>query len=226
MSIFEYIKDPPALMLMLAIRLITIIAILPIHEYAHALAAKKMGDNTAIMNGRLTLNPLAHIDVLGALLLIFFGFGWAKPVPIISRNFKDYKKGIIITAAAGPFSNLLCATAAALILRIINNLPLTESNYMIVFYIALAFEYFIIINLSLAVFNLLPIHPLDGSRIIGALLPPKANFFMYKYQQYISIAVLVLIISGVLSTPMNWIINHLFDGIYALFFWVDMLFGH
>lgn len=221
MSILQYINDPAQLMLMIGIRLLIIFTILPIHEYAHAFAAKKMGDNTALMHGRLTLNPLAHVDIFGAIFLMLFGFGWAKPVPINPRNFKNYKKGVAITAAAGPLSNLICATIGIFVMNIIYNIPVTsETSYMVL----LALQFFSSINLSLAVFNLIPIPPLDGSRILSAIVPYKVNYFMQKYQQ-IYIVFLVLLFTDVLQIPMSWIINKLYAGINALFFWIEPLFG-
>ncbi len=225
MSILRYINDPVQLMLMIAIRLLIIITVLPIHEFAHAFAAKKMGDDTALMHGRLTLNPLSHVDIFGAIFLMLFGFGWAKPVPVNPRKFKNYKKGIAITAAAGPLSNLICATVSLFIINIISCIPVTsQTSYLVIFYIMLALQFFCSINLSLAVFNLIPIPPLDGSKILSAVAPYKVNMFMHKYQQYIYIVFLVLLFTDVLQIPMAWIIDKLYAGIDALFFWVEPLF--
>lgn len=226
MSILNYINDPAQLMLMVGIRLFIIFLVLPIHECAHAFAAKKMGDNTAVIYGRLTLNPFAHIDIFGAIFLMLFGFGWAKPVPINPIHFKKYRKGIAITAAAGPLSNLICATIGIFVVRILSNIPVTsENSYMVLYYIMLAVDYFSFINLSLAVFNMIPIPPLDGSRILGTVVSNKVSNFMQKYQQYIYIVFLVLLFTDVLQVPMSWIINKLYAGIDALFFWVEPLFG-
>ncbi len=224
MSILSYLNNPQQLIILIGIRLLIIFTILPVHECAHAYAAHKMGDETAYMNGRMTLNPIAHLDIFGAIFLLLFGFGWAKPVPVNPRNFRDYKKGTAITAAAGPLSNLACAAIGMFILRIIYCIPIsTEAMYNILSYVALAVYYFITVNLSLAIFNLIPIPPLDGSRILSAYAPYKVNAWLARYQRYIYIGFLLLLFLGVLSTPMSWLINLVYKGLYYLFFWVELI---
>lgn len=217
------------LLLMFAVRLAIVFLILPIHEFAHGYAARKLGDNTALIAGRLTLNPLAHVDPVGAILLVLFGFGWAKPVPINPRNFANYKRDTAITAAAGPASNLLCAIIAAFISSILTafarHFYLPEATLNVMGYIYLAIQYFAIVNLSLAIFNLIPIEPLDGSRILSYFLPAKANAFIYKYSYYIRIALFVLVIAGAFTGPLSWLIEKLYNLIGMMFFWVDLLFG-
>ena len=214
------VSSKEELIIMLCTRLLIVFAILPIHEFAHAAAARKMGDNTATMMGRYTLNPLAHVDIIGAVCLILFGFGWAKPVPINPRNFENYKKGTAITALAGPLSNLVCAFAGILVYRVLQNVIFYTFSTT-AFYALIALNTFVSVNLSLAVFNLIPINPLDGSRILSGILPAKVNAFMYKYQQIIYTVFIVLIIAGFLTGPLGWVIDKLFNLMYMVFFWVD-----
>ena len=223
MTIFSYLNNPAEMLIMIGIRLLIVFTILPVHEYAHAFAAKKMGDNTALMAGRLTLNPIAHVDLFGALFLVLFGFGWAKPVPINPRNFRNYKKGIAITAVAGPLANLICAALGIFVFNVLLYVPITQSLVDVFFYIVIAVEYFAMINISLAVFNMIPITPLDGSRLLSTVVSYKVNYFMSKYQQYIYLGFLLLLLTGVLQRPMTWIINLVYSGINLLFFWVEPL---
>lgn len=186
----------------LLVSLFIIFAILPLHEYAHGYVAYKLGDNTAKYSGRLTLNPLAHMDPLGALGIILFGFGFAKPVPVDPRNFKNPKAGMAITALAGPLSNILAAIVGGLILNII--LIFSGSiSYPYLYAISTFFVYYISINIGLAVFNLLPIPPLDGSKIVGAFLPDRLLYKYYQYQNVIVIVLFVLLLTGILSIPLS-----------------------
>ncbi|MDR1564719.1 MAG: site-2 protease family protein [Oscillospiraceae bacterium] len=166
------------------VRIIIIVAILPLHECAHGWVAKKLGDPTAQMLGRVTLNPVKHIEPTGAILLILFGFGWAKPVPVYSGNFrmKNKKLGMAITAAAGPLSNFIAAFVGVIILKLVS-LGLAQSNPELYFNLFVyVFGPFILVNLSLMLFNLIPIQPLDGSRILSVLLPDK---WIYQIESFI-----------------------------------------
>lgn len=213
------------LIIMLCIRLLIVFTILPIHEFAHGYAARKLGDNTALIAGRLTLNPLAHVDPIGAILLILFGFGWAKPVPVNPRNFKNYRRDTAITAAAGPLSNLLCALAAIFVGRVFSNILIRTEVTLAGYLVTIAISYFAMINLSLAIFNLIPIEPLDGSRILSYILPPKANAFLYKNAQIVHFVFLILIFGGLLSGPLSWLISKVYSLFDLLFIWVDWLFA-
>lgn len=177
---------------------------LPVHEYAHALVATKLGDNTARLKGRLTFSPLAHIDPMGALMILFVGFGYAKPVPVNPRNFKNPKGGMALTALAGPVSNILMALVFMILA---NGLSIVYSytgavfaNAAVTFFVAAAG-----INASLAVFNLLPIPPLDGSRIINLVIPTKYYFKIMKYERYIILGIFALIFLGVLDSPLSFL---------------------
>jgi Zn-dependent protease len=149
----------------------------PVHEFAHALAAYRLGDSTAKLFGRLTLNPVAHFDPLGGILLAVsfigsgFGFGWAKPTPVNPANLAGGRRGEAMVAAAGPLSNLVLAAAAALPLRFILATP--ELSAQIPGLVILVLFLFVYINLVLMIFNLLPIPPLDGSKVLFAFLPPR-----------------------------------------------------
>lgn len=224
MTIFSYLNDPATLMLYAAIKLLIIFTVMPVHEYAHAYAADKLGDHTARYSGRLTLNPLAHVDPLGALLIFLFGFGWAKPVPFNPVYFKHYRRDIALTAAAGPISNLICAAIGIFINKIIVWIPTaTVSSAQILYYICMGINYFVMINISLAVFNLFPIHPLDGEKILSYFVPAKVNAFLYKNSRVVYIVFLVLILTGVLSGVIGFLSNLLRWLISLLFIWVDPL---
>lgn len=189
---------------------------LSFHEYAHAWAANKMGDQTARNFGRLTLNPAKHLDPVGTLCMLFFGFGWAKPVPVNSRNFEKPKKGMALTAAAGPLSNLLLGFIGMFIFKIVAAvIPDTVSTtfqYNVIQYTVEFLYTFITMNVYLAVFNLLPVPPLDGSRLLSIVLPDKYYFGIMKYERYISLVIIVLLYTGLLSKPLSYLASLIIYG--------------
>ncbi len=176
----------------------------PLHEYAHALIAVKLGDETPRNRGRLTINPMAHIDPIGALLIFLCGFGYAKPVEVRMRHFKKPKRDMALVALAGPVCNLLQALVFLFIGTFFTFLNVKTGNSSMM-YIALFFEFAATININLAVFNLLPVPPLDGSRLATALLPSKYYYKIMQYERYIMIGLMVLLFTGVLTRPLSFI---------------------
>ena len=174
------------------------------HELAHGYMADRLGDPTPRSAGRLTLNPLKHLDLVGTVCMIFFHFGWARPVPINSRYFKNQKRDIALTALAGPLTNLLLALfsvpfylllereyVSAVLLG--NQETFLTGLILMSFYF---FYYFHVVNLGLCLFNLIPIPPLDGSRILFTFLPPKYYFSIMRYERYFSLALLLVILGN------------------------------
>lgn len=190
-------------------RLFVVFCTLPVHEYAHAFVADKLGDKTAKLSGRLTLNPMAHIDILGAIMILFVGFGYAKPVPVNPRNFKNPKKGMALTALAGPFSNILMAVVFMFLSNVLSLFG--SSLFVQAFYVFFSFA--ASINIGLAVFNLIPIPPLDGSRVLELLIPDKYYYKFAQYERYIVIVIFGLIVFGVLDAPLAFLQNHLYSAL-------------
>lgn len=206
--------------------MVLILVLMPVHEFAHAFVADRLGDKTPRWNGRLTLNPLAHIDWLGAAMILLFGIGYARPVPISPRNFKNARKGMALTALAGPVSNLLMAILSIAIFRVLllfggdvvngSIYVNMDANWLVYAHVILI-QVFASVNIGLAVFNLLPIPPLDGSRIFSAILPRKWAFYMERYEQYIMLGLMLLLFTGVLDTPLYWL-RHTVGGLFCALF--------
>lgn len=175
---------------------------LTVHEYCHGYAAYRLGDDTAKIHGRLTLNPIKHLDPYGAICMVLFHVGWAKPVPIDPRNFKDPKKGFAITAAAGPASNLILGFFSAFIylltFALVKDVEVVVDSFefYLIYNVLMFLRLFYSINIGLGLFNLLPIPPFDGSRLLYAFLPPKAYFKVMQYEKKIYYGVLAWLLLG------------------------------
>lgn len=180
-------------------RIITMLLVLPLHESAHALVAKWFGDDTAERQGRISLNPLAHLDPFGGLLMVLTGFGWAKPVPINPLRMKKYRAGISLTALAGPVSNLLAAFVAGIAYNIIictksGLMALVSSEVTTMSCVLLLLSFLFQVNVGLAVFNLIPIPPLDGYNVLSYFTSEKVDRWFYRHQREVTFAFIVVIL--------------------------------
>ncbi len=197
--------------------LAVIFFILPLHECAHGFVAYRLGDSTAKRQGRLTLNPFAHVDWMGAALTVLFGFGWARPVPVNQFNLRHPKRDMALVALAGPVTNLIAALAAVL-LDAFTFLIYIKLGMPWWLYTALRqiFGFFAATNVSLAVFNFIPIPPLDGSRILSAFLPSRIYYKLMRYERYSFIILMVLCASGAFSNVTSSVTGSILELLYSL----------
>ncbi|MBQ8610976.1 MAG: site-2 protease family protein [Oscillospiraceae bacterium] len=184
---------------------IIVLLTIPFHEVAHGLVSLWLGDPTAKMAGRLTLNPLRHLDLLGSLSMLILGVGWAKPVPIDVRYYKNRKLGMAVSAAAGPLSNVLLAYLFLLAYKLCAWAAVLGHGGTAMETVCLVLYMVVLVNLNLAVFNLLPVPPFDGSRIIYTVLPETLYFKVMKYERYIMLALLAVFYIGILDAPLYWL---------------------
>ncbi len=197
-----------------------------LHELSHGLVAYRLGDDTAKRAGRLSLNPLRHLDPMGMLMMVVFRFGWAKPVPVNMYRFKDPKRGMAVTALAGPVSNILISLVFLFLYGALY-LPLQGSGFGM--YVLEMLQITAYLSLSFAVFNFLPIPPLDGSKVLFSVVSDEAYRKLMRYERYGSIALLLLVSTGILGRPLSTAVHFLYahlipvaqwslEGVYSLFY--------
>lgn len=197
-----------------------------LHELSHGFVAYKLGDDTAKRAGRLSLNPLRHLDPMGMLMMVIFRFGWAKPVPVNMYRFKDPKHGMAVTALAGPVSNILISLVFLFLYGALY-LPLQRSGVGL--YVLEMLQVTAYLSLSFAVFNFLPIPPLDGSKVLFSVVSDEAYRKLMRYERYGSIALLLLVSTGILGRPLSTAVHFLYahlipvaqwslKGVYSLFY--------
>ncbi len=194
---------------------------LSLHEFAHGWVSYKLGDPTPKAEGRLTLNPLSHIDPFGTVSLLLFGFGWAKPVMVNPQYYKDRKSGMIWTAVAGPLMNFFVAFICMMIAGLILKLFMYSSND-IVQYLYVLMLITAQLNIGLGIFNLIPIPPLDGSKILAGMLPEDLYFKLMQYENIIGILLLVVLYAGILNGPLYHARSLIFESFRNVSY---MLFG-
>ena len=197
----------------LLISVIPAVICITIHEMSHGLAAKLMGDDTAETRRRLSLNPLRHIEPAGLVMLVVFKIGWAKPVPVNMMRFRNPKAGMAITALAGPVSNFILA-AFLLFVRGLITIPLSEYGWGMT-----ALELFdttAYLSVCLGLFNLIPIPPMDGSKVLFSFLPDKIYMKLMRYERYGMIVIIVVMLLGILDKPLNVVSYFVFDKLFLL----------
>ncbi|MBO6055297.1 MAG: site-2 protease family protein [Oscillospiraceae bacterium] len=179
-----------------------------VHETCHGLAALALGDDTAKREGRLSLNPLRHIDPVGLLMMVFFHFGWARPVRVNMYRFKNPKAGMAITALAGPVSNIVLCLIGLMILYPVSYV---SGSSKVMQYVLMFLSELVLISAGLAIFNFFPIPPLDGSKVLFSLLPDRAYAKLMQYERYGMILLVILLLSNMLDRPLSFLLYGLLD---------------
>ena len=202
----------------LAASVIIIFVCFPVHESAHAYASYKLGDPTAKYQGRISLNPAHHLDLLGSILILICGFGYAKAVPVNIHNFKNQKRDMALTALAGPLSNIFMAVIFMAILKVFDiMLGFVTVPYNVILIISLILQYGASINISLAVFNMIPLPPLDGSRILGLFLSDGLYYKIMQNEQMLFVITLALVALGAFSNVISTVSGFIYSVLFNLF---------
>ena len=200
-------------LLTLLVSAVAALLCITLHELSHGFVAWRLGDPTAKQAGRLTLNPIKHLDLAGLSMMLIAKVGWAKPVPVDMRYFKHPKQGMALTALAGPAANFLTALAATAIASLIWHLsPVSHITLLILCFLANV----ALLGVGMGLFNLIPFSPLDGSKILFALLPDRIYYKILRYERYVGIVLIVLVLLGVFSRPLSFLMIHVLDGMCAL----------
>ena len=193
-----------------------------LHELSHGFVAYKLGDNTAKSMGRLTLNPIKHIDIFGLIMMVVLKFGWAKPVPVNMRNFKNPKRDMAITALAGPLSNVLICCVVLFIYGLVYlpcNLAGTEFAGSLLYAVYITAY----LSIALAIFNIIPIPPLDGSKVLFSLMSDESYMKLMRYERYGMLLLLALIVTDVLGNPLYAATEFVFDKLFIFAEWGSAL---
>lgn len=212
----------------LLLRVCAALLCITFHELAHGFVADRLGDHTARMQGRLSLNPVRHIDPFGLLMMIVAGVGWAKPVPVNAGNFKNPKRGMAVTALAGPAANFLMAAAVLAIGSLVywfTPVRISGALWYVYYYAVVFLARCAMLSVGLGLFNLIPIPPLDGSKIVFSFLPDRAYFTLLRYERYIMLALFVLVFLGVLDGPLQFCIRHVLYLLCRITFFPAAVFG-
>lgn len=190
------------------------------HEVSHGFVAYRLGDDTAKRSGRLSLNPVKHIDPIGLVMMAVFHFGWAKPVPVNMRRFENPKRGMAITALAGPVSNVLLSVVFLCVYGLLFNVLVnSEAGYYLLQMIYLV-SY---LSLAMAIFNIIPIPPMDGSKVLFAVVSDKTYVKLMRYERYGMIILLVLVATGALGTPLSQAVNFVYDKLFVIAEFINKL---
>ena len=200
-------------LLTLLVSAVAALLCITLHELSHGFVAWRLGDPTAKQAGRLTPNPIKHLDLAGLAMMLIAKVGWAKPVPVDMRYFKHPKQGMALTALAGPAANFLTALSATAIASLIWHLsPVSHITLLILCFLANV----ALLGVGMGLFNLIPFSPLDGSKILFALLPDRIYYKILRYERYVGIVLIVLVLLGVFSRPLSFLMIHVLDGMCAL----------